>query len=221
VDFDFSLLTDLPASAMPEEVEVLQQMALNHRLEIIAMKESRDHAQQRMNIINKRVGPPVDLSIHYALVGQGESLDDTFGVDDQRIGLGLNVSTDFTLATEKNQARLAVLEYEQAVRSYRHFTATVKTEIRSAVRQMGRYQEKSMLAQRTAELGEKRFVLAKKRYDDGQIDVIDLLESQRDLARLRQSSLTATVDLQLARLNLDLISGQLRDKWQLPQANQM
>ena len=78
-----------------------------------------------------------------------------------------------------------------------------------------------MLAQKTAELGEKRFVLAKKRYDDGQIDVIDLLESQRDLARLRQSSLTATVDLQLARLNLDLISGQLRDKWQLPQANQM
>ena len=221
VDFDFALLTDQHASTMPEEVEVLQQMALNHRLEIIAMKESRDYALQRMNIINKRVGPPVDLSIHYALVGQGESLDDTFAVDDQRIGLGLNVSTDFALATEKNQAKLAVLEYEQTERSYRHFTATVKTEIRSAVRQMSRYQEKSLLAQKTAELGEKRFVLAKRRYDDGQIDVIELLESQRDLARLRQSSLTATIDLQLARLNLDLISGQLREKWQLPQANQL
>ncbi|MEA1889702.1 MAG: TolC family protein [Pseudomonadota bacterium] len=220
-DFDFSLLTDQQVSPVSDEVDVLQQMALNHRLEIIAMKESRDYALQRMNIINKRVGPPVDLSIHYALVGQGDSLDDTFAVDDRRIGVGLNVSTDFALATEKNQARLAVLEYEQSERSYRHFTATVKTEIRSAVRQKSRYEEKALLARKTAELGEKRFVLAKKRYDDGQIDVIELLESQRDLARLRQSSLTAIIDLQLARLNLDLISGQLRDKWQLPQANQM
>ncbi len=221
VDFDFTLMMGQQASSKLEEVEVLQKKALNHRLEIIAMKERRDYALKRKNIINKRIGPPVDLSIHYALVGQGESLDDTFTVDDRRIGLGLNVSTDFAFATEKNQARLAVLEYEQAERSYRHLTATVKSEIRSAVRQMSRFQEKSLLAQKTAELGEKRFMLAKKRYDDGQIDVIELLESQRDLAQLRQSSLTATIDLQLARLNLDLISGQLRDKWQLPQANQM
>lgn len=221
VDFNFSLLVDQRVSTKPEEIEALQQMALNHRLEIIAMKERRDFALKRMNIINKRVGPPVDLSIHYALVGQGGSLSDSFEVDDQRIGLGLNVSTDFALATEKNKARLAVLEYEQTVRSYRHLTDTVKTEIRSAVRQMSRYEEKSILAQRTVVLGEKRFVLAKKRYDDGQIDVIELLESQRDLAQLKQSSLTAIIDLQLARLNLDLISGQLRDKWQLPQANQM
>lgn len=67
-------------------------------------------------------------------------------------------------------------------------------------------------------MGEKRFTLAKKRYDDGQIDVIELLESQRDLAQARQSGLTANIDLLLAQLNLDLISGQLRDKWQLPQA---
>ncbi|NOY16732.1 MAG: TolC family protein [Gammaproteobacteria bacterium] len=221
VDFDFSLLADRQVSDIPEEVEVLQQMALNHRLEIIAIKESRDFALQRMNIINKRVGPPIDLSIHYALVGRGGSLGDTFEVDDRRIGVGLNVSTDFALATEKNQAKLAVLEYEQAERSYRYITATVKTEIRRAVRQMSRYEEKSLLARKTVELGEKRFMLAKKRYDDGQIDVIELLENQRDLAQLRQSSLTATIDLELARLNLDLISGQLRDKWQLPQANQM
>ena len=76
-----------------------------------------------MEIITRRIGPPIDLSIHYALVGQGESLDDTLEVDDRRVGLGLNVSTDFALATEKNQSRLAVLEYQQAERSYRHLTA--------------------------------------------------------------------------------------------------
>jgi outer membrane protein TolC len=193
-------------------------MALNHRLEIIAMKESRDFALQRMEIITRRVGPPIDLSIHYALVGQGDSLDDTLEVDDRRVGLGLNVSTDFALATEKNQSRLAMLEYQQAERSYKHLVSTVKSEIRNAIRQIDRFKEKYLLAERTAELGEKRFTLAKKRYDDGQIDVIELLESQRDLAQARQSGLTANIDLLLAQLNLDLISGQLRDKWQLPQA---
>ncbi len=221
VEFDFSLLSEHRNSTEDVGVERLQEMAMSHRLELIAMKESRDFSMQRMNIINKRVGPPVDLSIHYALVGQGESLDETFNVDDRRIGIGLNVSTDFALATEKNQAKLAVLEYEHAERSYRHLKSTVKSEIRGAVRQMSRYRERSKLAEKTVELGEKRFVLAKKRYDDGQINIIELLESQRDLARLKQSSLTASIDLLLARLNLDLISGKLREKWQLPQANQM
>ena len=221
LDFDFSLLTGQEKTSRLQDVEALQQMALDHRLEIIAMKESRDYAMQRMNIITRRIGPPIDLSVHYALVGQGDSLDETFAVDDRRIGLGLNVSTDFALATEKNQSRLATLEYNQAERSYRHFATTVKTEIRSAVRQIARYEEKYQLAQKTAALGEKRFVLAKKRYDDGQIDVIELLESQRDLAQAKQSSLTANIDLLLAQLNLDLISGQLRNKWQLPQANKM
>lgn len=101
VDFDFSLLSEDYPSSFEPLVEELQQMALNHRLEIIAMKESRDFALQRMEIITRRVGPPIDLSIHYALVGQGDSLDDTLEVDDRRVGLGLNVSTDFALATEK------------------------------------------------------------------------------------------------------------------------
>lgn len=221
VEFDFSLLRD--QKSLPEILEVsdLQQMALNHRLEIIAMKESRDHAQQRMEIITRRIGPPIDLSIHYALVGQGESLDDTFDVDDRRFGLGLNVSTDFALATEKNQSRLAVLEYQQAERSYRHLTTKVKNEIRSAIRQMDSFEAKFLLAEKTAKLGMKRFTLAKKRYDDGQIDVVELLESQRDLAQARQASLTANIDLLLAELNIDLISGQLRDKWKLPQAKKI
>ena len=221
VDFDFSLLSDDKQSAAMPQVEELQQMALDHRLEIIAMKESRDFAMHRMEIITRRVGPPIDLSIHYALVGQGDSLDETFDVDDRRIGLGLNVSTDFALATEKNQSRLSILEYNQAERSYKHLAKTVKSEIRNAVRQIARFEEKYLLAKRTEELGEKRFTLAKKRYDDGQIDVIELLESQRDLAQARQSGLTANIDLLLAQLNLDLISGQLRDKWQLPQAKKI
>ena len=217
-DFDFSLLTEQQSTPLAKDIDDLLQMALNHRLEIIAMKENRDYALQRMEIITRRIGPPIDLSIHYALVGQGDSLDDTLEVDDRRIGLGLNVSTDFALATEKNQSKLAVLEYNQAERSYKHLTTTVKSEIRNAIRQIGRYEEKYLLAEKTANLGEKRFTLAKKRYDDGQIDVIELLESQRDLAQARQSSLSANIELLLARLNLDLISGQLRDKWQLPQA---
>jgi len=221
VDFDFSLLSDDGRSTSVQQVDELQQMALDHRLEIIAMKESRDFALQRMEIITRRVGPPIDLSIHYALVGQGDSLDETFDVDDRRFGLGLNVSTDFALATEKNQSRLAVLEYNQAERSYKHLATTVKNEIRNAVRQIARFEDKYQLAKRTAELGEKRFTLAKKRYDDGQIDVIELLESQRDLEQARQSGLTANIDLLLAQLNLDLISGQLRDKWQLPQAKKI
>ena len=221
VSFDFSLLTDQQASSSPPDVDALQRMALDHRLEIIAMKESRDYAMQRMNIITRRIGPPIDLSLHYALVGQGESLDESFAVDDRRIGLGLNVSTDFALATEKNQSRLATLEYNQAERSYRHQAKKVKTEIRNAVRQISRFEDKYQLAKMTAKLGEKRFILAKKRYDDGEIDVIELLESQRDFAQAEQSSLTANIDLLLAQLNLDLISGQLRDKWQLPQAKKI
>lgn len=217
-DFDFSLLTEQQSAPLAKDVDELQQMALNHRLEIIAMKENRDYALQRMEIITRRIGPPIDLSIHYALVGQGNSLDDTLEVDDRRFGLGLNVSTDFALATEKNQSKLAILEYNQAERSYKHLATTVKSEIRNAIRQIGRYEEKYLLAEKTAKLGEKRFTLAKKRYDDGQIDVIELLESQRDLAQARQSRLSANIELLLARLNLDLISGQLRDKWQLPQA---
>ena len=67
----------------------------------------------------------------------------------------------------------------------------------------------------------RTFVLAQQRYDDGQIDVIELLETQRDLAQAEQASLTANVELLLARLNLDLMSGQLREKWKLPQAKKM
>jgi len=221
VNFNFSLLTDQQPLSSPQDVEVLQQMALDHRLEIIAMRESRDYAMQRMNIISRRIGPPIDLSFHYALVGQGDSLDESFAVDDRRFGLGLNVSTDFALATEKNQSRLATLEYNQAERSYRHQATKIKTEIRNAVRNIARYEDKYQLAKQTEKLGEKRFMLAKKRYDDGEIDVIELLESQRDLAQAEQSSLTANIDLLLAQLNLDLISGQLRDKWQLPQAKKI
>ena len=77
------------------------------------------------------------------------------------------------------------------------------------------------MSERTVVLGEKRFVLAQQRYDDGQIDVIELLETQRDLAQAEQASLTANVELLLARLNLDLMSGQLREKWKLPQAKKI
>lgn len=102
ITWDRSLL-DIPLSE-------LEAHALSNRVELIALADEVTMAGNKLAAGKQGVLPPFTIDLQYSLVGEGDSLDQSFELDDHRIGVGISLNTDLDHSEEaRNLRKLALL----------------------------------------------------------------------------------------------------------------
>jgi outer membrane protein TolC len=198
------------------DISTLQDLALANRYEVLDGKEVLDYKYERMNILNKRRGAPIDVSLQYSVLGQGMNFEDSVDFNDQRIGIGLSMNTDFGMSKQRTHTELAIIDYERSSRDFEQLQKEIKLEVRNAARDVARRQGNLKIAEEKASIAEKQFELAQIRFEKGLSDALELLRAQQELSEASNSHLMAKINYLEAILTLDMSVGQLRERWDLP-----
>ena len=212
VDFYLDLPLDIDAG--PEiSLESLQKDALAIHPEVLAARELREATLGRMLRLSRPAGPPIDISVQYSLTSQGNNLADSLRLNDQRVGVGLTMNTDFGFTDARNVRERATLAYREASRRLVQIENRLRREVRKAYREAVRSQERQLLVARQARHAQSRYEAAHTRYERGLADTIELLQSQQEVSAARHQALASRIDTLLARLTLDNLTGRLQARW--------
>ncbi len=200
LDTQYRVLSD---ETLPE----LESYALQNRVELLAKSEELDLISEKIQAT--RIGrlPPMEISLQYALVGEGEDIDDTFDFDDQRVGVGFSMNTDLVNSEVKIKRRKLFLMRQTNEREYEHLQRTVAMEVRSAYAEVRRFGSSLKYAKQYLKLASKQHDEAEIRHKRGDITELELLESSYRFMEARMRALAARVDYLLAEQSLAMASG--------------
>ena len=214
-DVEFDLDLPLDVEFEPETtLESLQTEALATRPEVLAARELREAALERMRRLSRKAVPPIDVSLQYSLTGQGSDLAESLRLNDQRVGLGLTMNTDFGLTDARNARERAALAYREATRRLEQIENRIRSEVRKAYRKVLRSRDRQAIAERQTQLARSRYEAERARYERGLADTVDLLQAQQALSEARHQALGNRIDVLLAQLALDTLTGRLHRRWQ-------
>ena len=167
------------------ELDEAVSVALKNRLEISQVNADISEAVRRSKVAYHNTLPEINLEAIYTRRGRSSEFDRLFVFDEDVFFIGLTSSTDFSRSAEKSvwaQSKIVVdREYLQS--------ATVKENIIGEVRRMMNSLDKAReriglrREQITHASGKLRF--AQVKFQHGEADNFDLIESQIQLQRAR------------------------------------
>lgn len=197
---------DLADRPLPE----LEQHAIKNRIELLAKREELQLTGKKIE--STRVGrfPPVEISLQYALVGEGDGLEDSFKVDDQRFGIGFKMNTDLGNSDARIKQRRLYLQRKTYRRDYEYLERTVAMEVRRAYMDTKRAATNHSYVERYLTLAAKKHEQAEILYQRGDIPELQLLESRHRMTEAKLRALSARVDYLLAEQTLAMASGYQR-----------
>tara|TARA_B100001540_G_scaffold295552_2_gene296442 strand:+ start:670 stop:2085 length:1416 start_codon:yes stop_codon:yes gene_type:complete len=211
IDPDPQVRFDETLMHMP--TQVLEETALNNRIEIQGKRDELDMARKKLGNFSDNKLPQIDIDVHYSLVGEGEDADDSFSLDDQKWGIGFSMDTDFAGTERKSRRRKLYLLYQSHQRELEHITKRTRIAVRSAQFEAQRNLRQLELSAREHELARRQLEQAQILYDNDRLNRVELLESENQLHEVEHRHLVARVNYILANMELSLASGQYESLW--------
>jgi len=214
VAIDAEALVAVDDSLLSTPLEELQLRAVNSRTELIAKHEELQMTRRRIRSHDTGPVPPIEISLQYALVGEGDRFGDTMEFDDQRFGIGLRMDTDFGVSEARLKQNRLRLRYQSLQRELVWMRERIKMEVRSAWFRATRAMGNLEFARRNRDFMEKKHRQATILHGRGELTELELLESGHRVADARYQALAAKVDAILAQQALAMASGFIREGWQ-------
>jgi outer membrane protein TolC len=214
------------------DVDAAIKNALANRTDIREFRKNMENTDVSLAFAKNQKLPAVDLTGRYGLTGIGgtqfrygdplveggappvigqsvrgfsDVLRDVFGNDFRTWSFAVNVS--YPIGTSTADAAYAQAKIQQ--QQEKTTLASLEVAITQAVRQAGRDVNTNLRrveATRSArEFAEKRLAADNKRFEVGLATTFELLQSQRDLARARQSELRAIIDYNQSLVDFEAV----------------
>ncbi|MGD8451788.1 MAG: TolC family protein [Phycisphaerae bacterium] len=201
----------LQRSAAVEQDALAQQVAIDYRLDLLSEHDRIDDARRGVAVAENAMLPDLDLNTtvawetdptHYRLG------DFSFERTTWRSELVLELPLERT--RERHQYRAALLDVRQAERDYQDALESIRAEVRSAVNNL-RLEDRSVeIQQRNLAVADNRVEYARIRYDDGEIEVRELLDAEADWTSVSNALSRAKTSRWKALLRFRLSTGTLR-----------
>ncbi len=189
---DQSLLVQAPLmySVITLELDEAVSIALKNRIEITQANADISEAVRRSKIAYHNTLPELNLEATYSRRGRSSEFDRLFVFDENVFFIGLTSNTDFARSAEKSrwaQSKITVdREYLQS--------ATVKENIISEVRRMmnslDKAQKRIRLRREQITQATGKLRIAHIKFQHGEADNFDLIESQTQLQRAKANLLS-------------------------------
>ncbi len=134
-----------------------------------------------------------------------DALHDVFANDFRTWSFGVNVS--YPLGTSGADAAFAQLKLQkqQDAQNLANLEMGVTTQVRQAGRDVATNLRRVEATRRARELAEQKLTADNKRFAVGLASTFELLQSQRDLSRARQSELNATIDYNRSLVDFEAV----------------
>lgn len=197
--------------AMP--LEELELQAMGQRTELLAKNEELVMAGKRIRSKTEGILPPMEISLQYALVGEGDRFDDSFQFDDQRFGIGFKMNTDMGNTEKRLRLRKLYLDYSNTQREYEYLLDKVKMDVRSAYFHTRQASSKLDYAVKALDLAKQKHKQSQVLNSRGDLTDLELLQSSQKVADAEHQALSAKVDYILAEQALFMASGYNRSLW--------
>jgi outer membrane protein len=210
VDPEIPVATDSDTALLEEEP--LVELALRERRDFLALQADSELAARKVAARMPRL-PGIDVTLQYALVGEGTSFSESSNLNDGRLGVGIAVD----LAGKGSQAeesRRSLLQYQSRRRALDRLEADIRNDVQSSLFGVRDAAARLRLARQTRVLAQQQLRLAENLYAKGTGTTEDMLERQQGLLDARQGELGARAQLLLANYRLQAATGRLLDQWQ-------
>jgi len=200
--------------------------ALQNRTDLREFKKRMENTDIGMRFAANQKLPAVDLTARYGLAGVagtqysraedgslidptfrsfGDALRDVFGNDFKTWSVALNVSYPLGTSTADAAYAQARIQKQQEQVTLANLELNVTQAVRDAARNVNTGLRRVEATRRARELAERRLEADNKRFSVGLATTFELLQSQRDLARARQSELRATIDYNQALVDFEAV----------------
>lgn len=211
------------------DVDAAIRNALANRTDLREFKKNMENTDVNLKLAANQKLPNIDLNARYGLTGVAgtqfdldrttfpptvnsqsqrsftEALKDVFGNDFKTWSVSVNVS--YPIGTSQADAAYAQakLQKQQEQTQLAGLELQVTQAVRDAARQVNTNLKRVEATKRARELAERRLAADNKRFEVGLATTFELLQSQRDLARARQSELRATIDYNLSLVDFEAV----------------
>ncbi|TGD75326.1 TolC family protein [Mangrovimicrobium sediminis] len=210
LSIDGEVLGEVPEPLVAQPLAELETGALTRRAEVQAKKEELLMLGRRIESTRVGVIPPLEVSLHYSLVGEGDGLEDSFSVDDQRFGVGLRMDTDLQNSEVRIRQRQLQLQRAALQREYDYLQRSLVAEVRKAYHKAQRAHSFLDYLQQFLAVAEQKHEQAEVLYQRGEVTELELFQSHHQVSQANHRILSARVDYLLAEQSLALAAGVLR-----------
>ena len=219
-------------AARAVDLDAAIKNALQNRTDLREFKKNMENTDVSLAYAKNQKLPAVDLTGRYGLTGIGgtqfqygdplveggapqvvgqsvrnfsDVLRDVFGNDFKTWSFAVNVS--YPIGTSQADAAYAQakIQKQQEVVTLANLELAVTQSVRDAARQVNTNLRRVEATRTARELAEKRLEADNKRFAVGLATTFELLQSQRDLARARQSELRATIDYNQSLVDFEAV----------------
>ena len=203
----------------PLDLKWVIYQALTHRPDLIAQKIELESRGIQLVVARNELLPTLDLTIYYRSKGAGRSLDTSFDRYSSFIFDDYGGAIELSLPLEQRSARGSVtkarLERQQALFELKNSEDGIVVEVRRQLRrvetkyeQIGRFRRARQLALDRLDDENDKLLL-------GTATTLDVLEAQRELTNAERDELRATVDFNIASVELRRAMGILLQDYQV------
>ena len=212
----------------PREIDVDAAIknALQNRTDLREFKKNMENTDIALRFAANQKLPAVDLQARYGLAGVAgtrysrdefgnlidptvrsftDAVRDVFGNDFKTWSVAVNVAYPIGTSTADAAYAQAKLQKQQETTTLANLELNVTQSVRDAARQVTTGLRRVEATRRARELAERRLEADNKRFAVGLASTFELLQSQRDLARARQSELRATIDYNQSLVDFEAV----------------
>lgn len=206
----------IPPVSSPElmlmTTDDVESLAMKNRAELIGLGEDLELARRKLRAAPSKRMPGFDISLQYALIGEGTSFSDSVSFDDSRIGIGVSMDID-VFGTPDQQHRRLALFFDSTRRSYERLESEIRTAVADAVFGMQDDARQLELARQSLTLADKQFQLIELKYRGGTASTQEVLEAEQELSDAGYDELTNRVNYLLSTYRVRLVAGTLLEDW--------
>ncbi|RKY19081.1 MAG: hypothetical protein DRQ55_11615 [Planctomycetota bacterium] len=191
-----------PFEAVRLDAESAVDVALHNRLDLLTAAEQVEDSQRQVNVARNGLLPDVNLDLGYGLDGDGGTFGSATPPEDYRATAALTIDIPLQRLPERNTYRATLIAYQRAQRDYELLLANTERDVRDALRSLDQLEEQIELAEQQIRQDEKAVVLTLIRFESGDSEARDLLESRQSLVDARNALIQVQVNHFIARLLL-------------------
>jgi outer membrane protein TolC len=213
-------------TARAVDLDAAIKNALQNRTDVREFKKNMENTDIGLRFAANQKLPAVDLTARYGLAGVagtrytraddgslidptirtfGDALRDVFANDFKTWSFGINVSYPIGTSLADAAHAQAKIQKQQEQVTLANLELGVTQSVRDAARQVNTNLRRVEATRTARELAEKRLEADNKRFSVGLATTFELLQSQRDLARARQSELRATIDYNQSLVDFEAV----------------
>lgn len=197
----------------PMTMDCAIELALKNRIEIDQSLDERSESDRLSRIAKRNLYPELNLVLNYSNLGRAKHFLNSCTSERENIwGIGVATSTDLNPLADQIAYEQSLIAITSASREIDQTEAGLILEVKKAIRQLDRTEERVRLQEEQIKIAKGELYLAKIKFDHGMADNFNVIQAEKSLRSAQQTYWSSLIDHIVGEFQLLSALGLLIDK---------